>query len=246
MARPALNTKGKFLYIIGNATFSACQNLTNEIETYTNAIILGQATSENKNFYGDAKNVEFPNSGIIAYLSFAWWQDKPQWENADATVPHFPKEMTFEEYRTNQDPVLEMAMDYDFDSLVINPLDHFTQLFMAGDMERLKTESARIVKDPMYAHVPFEEEFAHSSFAITRIGFAQNIAFERQDAVIVTGTAPQHCAGGHDGAFRSFDHRQMARPARFTRDPVIRWVHEFHKFRRFAVQQRKGVLRIGR
>ena len=159
MARPEINAPGKFFYIIGHDTFSACQNLTNEIETYTNAILIGQATSENKNFYGDAKKTTLPNSQLNAYLSFAWWQDKPQWENADATAPHFKSEMTFEEYRSNQDPVVKMAMDYGYESLITNPMDHFTQLFIAGEMEQLKTDAARIIKDPMYAHIPFETEF---------------------------------------------------------------------------------------
>lgn len=159
MARPKINAPGKFFYIIGHNTFSACQNLTNEIETYTNAILIGQATAENKNFYGDAKKTTLPHSGINAHLSFAWWQDKPEWENADATVPHFKREMTFEEYRTNEDPVLQMAMDYDYDSLITNPMDHFTKLFVAGEMDQLKTDAARIVNDPMFAHIPFETEF---------------------------------------------------------------------------------------
>lgn len=159
MARPEINTQGKFFYIIGRRTFSACQNLTNEIENYTNAIMIGEPTAENKNFYGDTKTVTLPNSKINAYLSFAWWQDKPHWENADATAPHFQKEMTFEEYLNNQDPVLELAMNYDYETLIVNPMDHFTKLFMAGEMEQLKSDSARIIKDPMYSHIAFEEEF---------------------------------------------------------------------------------------
>lgn len=159
MARPKINTKGKFIYIIGRRTFSACQNLTNEIENYTNAIMMGEPTAENKNFYGDAKKVTLPNSNINAYLSFAWWQDKPQWENDDATVPQFQKELTFEAYRTNQDPTFEFAMEHDFENYIINPMDHFTKLFIAGEMEQLKTDSERIIKDPLYAHIPFKKEF---------------------------------------------------------------------------------------
>jgi len=159
MARPKINTKGKFIYIIGRNTFSACQNLTNEIETYTNAIMIGEPTAENKNFYGDAKKTTLPNSKMSAYLSFAWWQDKPQWENADATTPQILREMTFEEYRTNQDPVLELTKNFDFDTFIINPMDHFTKLFIAGEMEQLQKDAARIVKDPLYAHIPFQNEF---------------------------------------------------------------------------------------
>jgi len=159
MARPKVNTHGKFIYITGRRTFSACQNLTNEIENYTNAIMMGEPTAENKNFYGDTKKVTLPNSQINAYLSFAWWQDKAPWEGADATTPQFLKEMTFDEYRTNQDPVIEFAMNNDFESFIANPMEHFTKLFVAGEMEQLKTDSNRIVNDPMYAHIPFENEF---------------------------------------------------------------------------------------
>jgi len=159
MARPNINTKGKFIYIIGRQTFSACQNLTNEIENYTNAIMIGEPTAENKNFYGDAKKTTLPNSKMNAYLSFAWWQDKAPWENADATFPQVFIEPTFAEYSTNQDPVLDMAMNYDFDSFLTNPMDHFTKLFIAGEMEQLKTDATRIVKDPVYAHIPFDKEF---------------------------------------------------------------------------------------
>lgn len=129
------------------------------METYTEAILVGEATSENKNFYGDTKTVQLPNSGIKAYLSFAWWQDKPQWENADATTPNFYTEPTFEEYRTNQDPVLTLIEAID-PSDVIDPMAYFRQLFSEGKLEQLKTESARIIRDPKYQHIDFEKEFS--------------------------------------------------------------------------------------
>ncbi|GAA4271555.1 tetratricopeptide repeat protein [Aquimarina gracilis] len=159
LARPNINKRGAFYYIIGRNTFSACQNLTNEIENYTEAIMIGEATAENKNFYGDTSPVVLPKSKIKAYLSFAWWQDMPQWENKDATIPHFGKEMTFDEYRNNEDPVLDLAMKMDIDNVIIDPMDHFTKLFMAGKMEQLAKDTARIVKDPLYAHIPFNKEF---------------------------------------------------------------------------------------
>lgn len=159
MARPQLNTHGKFFYIIGRNTFSACQNLTNEVENYTEAILVGEPTAENKNFYGDTKKVTLPNSGINAYLSFAWWQDMPQWENAAATTPVYEETMTFEQYRTNADPVLELVLSIDAQAALPNPMDHFTQLFMDGKIEQLRTDAKRIINDPKYQHFPFEEEF---------------------------------------------------------------------------------------
>ncbi|MEM8506616.1 MAG: hypothetical protein AAF717_02250 [Bacteroidota bacterium] len=159
MARPELNKKGNFFFVIGRNTFSACQNLTNDVETYTEAILVGEATSENKNFYGDTKSVLLPNSGIKAYLSFAWWQDKPQWENKDATTPNFYVAPTFEEYRTNQDPVLALISTID-PTDVVDPMAYFTQLFREGKLEQLKTDANRILRDPKYQHIDFEQEFS--------------------------------------------------------------------------------------
>ena len=160
MARPKLNKKGNFFFVIGRNTFSACQNLTNDVETFTEAILVGEPTAENKNFYGDTKLVQLPNSGIKAYLSFAWWQDKPQWENADATTPNFYAEPTFEEYRSNQDPVLKLIETIDPKTDIIDPMAYFRQLFTEGKLEQLKTDANRIIRDPKYQHINFEREFS--------------------------------------------------------------------------------------
>ena len=111
MARPNINQKGHFFYIIGRNTYSACQNLTNEIQNYTEAIIVGEPTAENLNFWGDSRPVTLGNSGIKAYLSYAWWQDMSQWDNKEFTIPHLASTMTFEQYANNQDPALEIAMN---------------------------------------------------------------------------------------------------------------------------------------
>ena len=170
MARPSINKKGHFFYIIGRNTFSACQNLTNEIGRYTEAIIVGEPTAENVNFYGDARPETLPNSRLNAYLSFAWWQDVPQWENKDATIPHLAVDMSFEEYKTNQDPVLEVAMNYTDDGFILNPMQHLTELFMAGNYAGVKKDAATISKDPRYKYYEFEKEFTDAGFRLISQG----------------------------------------------------------------------------
>lgn len=171
LARPELIQDGKFFFIIGRQTFSACQNLTNEIENYTNALMIGEPTAENKNFYGDTKKVTLPNSGINAYLSFAWWQDLPQWENADATFPIIGIEPTFEEYKNNKDPVLDFILTQDMSEIVTDPMEHFTQLFMQGKIDQLRADAARILSDPLYASIPFDVQFMQA---------AENLEFQGQ------------------------------------------------------------------
>lgn len=153
-----INQTGKFMVIIGRRTFSACQNLVNELSNYTNAVFVGEPTSENINFYGDNRPVSLPNSGINAYLSFAWWQDKPQWENGPWTAPHLAVGMTFEQYRTNQDPALEAALQFSDSTFVINPMNHLTQLFTSGRVAEVKSEAERMIADPRYQFFDFETE----------------------------------------------------------------------------------------
>jgi tetratricopeptide (TPR) repeat protein len=154
-----INKPGHLFVILGRRTYSACQNLVNELDNYTNAVFVGEPTAENINFYGDNRREVLPNSQIPVFLSFAWWQDKPQWENDDWLAPHLAVDMSFEEYRTNQDPVLQVALDFNSENFVLDPMAYFTGLYMAGKMEQLEKEAVRMVNDPMYSFFNFESEF---------------------------------------------------------------------------------------
>lgn len=170
MARPKVNTRGKFFFIIGRNTFSACQNLTNEIGNYTEAIIVGEPTAENENFYGDARKVNLPNSGMNAYLSFAWWQDKSPWDGKEWTIPHMAKTMTFNDYVTNTDVVLNAAIEYTETGFIMNPMEYLRQLFSEGKMEELKTAGFKIANDPAYKYYNFQEEFGTAGYRLVTDG----------------------------------------------------------------------------
>ncbi len=154
-----IDKPGKFMVIIGRRTFSASMNLVNELDNYTNAVFVGEPTGENVNFYGDNRPVTLPNSGINAYVSFAWWQDKPQWENASWKAPHLSTGMTFEQYRTNQDPALEAALAFNDTTFISDPMGHLTGLFTSGEAEAVPAEAARMISDPNYRFFDFEVEF---------------------------------------------------------------------------------------
>ncbi len=170
MARPKVNKRGRFFYIIGRNTFSAAQNLTNAVEKYTEAILVGEPTAENPNFYGDTRKVTLPNSRINAYLSFAWWQDQAPWDTTKWTIPHIAKAMTFNEYSTNRDGVLDAALNYTETSFILNPMEHLTQLFIAGKYEEVKSAGAKIAKDPAYKYYDFKEEFGTAGYTLLTNG----------------------------------------------------------------------------
>ncbi len=165
-----INKTGKFIVILGRRTFSACQNLVNELDNYTNAIFIGEPTSENINFYGDNNRVELPNSKIPVYLSFAWWQDKPQWENDDWMAPHIAVDMSFEQYRTNQDPVLDTALAFADNNFITDPMQHMTDLYMAGKMEQLNADTKRMINDERYKFFNFESELNSTGYNLINRG----------------------------------------------------------------------------
>lgn len=158
VVKSKINQPGKFFVIIGRRTFSACQNLVNELDNYTEAVFVGEPTSENINFYGDNRQVVLPKSKIPVFLSFAWWQDKPQWEDGPWLAPHVTVDMSYEQYRTNQDPVLDAAYSFTGSNFVRNPIGHLEQLFNESKLDQVKSEAARMVKDSAYKFINFEKE----------------------------------------------------------------------------------------
>ncbi|CAL2103092.1 Tetratricopeptide repeat protein [Tenacibaculum sp. 190130A14a] len=157
-----INQEGKLFVITGRRTFSACQNLVNRLDNYTNAIFVGEPTSENINFYGDATPVPLPNSKLKIRLSFAWWQDKAPWANDQWLAPHLSVDMSFDEYKLNKDPLLKAIFNYNPDGFILRPMDYIRGLFMKGDMEMLQKEIARMMQDSRYKFFNFEHKFLNA------------------------------------------------------------------------------------
>ncbi|MEQ1677536.1 MAG: tetratricopeptide repeat protein [Chitinophagaceae bacterium] len=159
-----INKPGRLFVITGRRTFSACQNLVNELSNYTNALFVGEPTAENINFYGDTRRVELPKTGIPVFLSFAWWQDKPQWENADWTAPQLAVDMSIEEYKTNKDPVLQTCLDFSEKDVVLDPVGRLRELFLAGKRDEVEKEAKKMVTDPRYRYMDFETKINDAGY----------------------------------------------------------------------------------
>ncbi|MGB3152972.1 MAG: hypothetical protein WBB06_00105, partial [Chitinophagaceae bacterium] len=159
-----INKPGKLFVITGRRTFSACQNLVNELSNYTNALFVGEPTAENINFYGDTRNVALPRTGIPVFLSFAWWQDKPQWENADWLAPQLAVDMSFEDYKTNKDPVLEACLNFNGNDVVLDPVGRLRELFTSGKLDEVETEAKKMVNDTRYRYYNFETKFNDAGY----------------------------------------------------------------------------------
>jgi tetratricopeptide (TPR) repeat protein len=161
-----INQPGKLFVIIGRQTFSACQNLVNELSNYTNALFVGEPTAENINFYGDNRRIELPKTKTPVFLSFAWWQDKPQWENAPWLAPHLAVEMSFADYQANRDPVLEACLEFSDNDVVLDPVGRLKDLFEAGKLTELETQAKKMVADPRYKYVNFESKINQAGYEL--------------------------------------------------------------------------------
>src|SRR5688572_1683687 len=159
-----INQPGKLFVIIGRRTYSACQNLVNELHNYTQALFVGEPTAENINFYGDNRRVELPKSKLPVFLSFAWWQDKPQWENAQWLAPQLAVEMSFADYKTNKDPVLDVCLNFSDKDIVLDPMRYLQELFTAGKFDKVESEAKRMVADPKYQYVNFEQKINQAGY----------------------------------------------------------------------------------
>ncbi len=110
--RSKIDERGKFFTIIGRETFSAAQNLVNQLEKYTNVIFVGEPTGARPNSYGEARSLTLPNSGLVVRASTLWWQDLDPRDDRMWTAPQVAAEMTAADYRANRDPALEAILNY--------------------------------------------------------------------------------------------------------------------------------------
>ena len=108
----SIDRPGHLFGIIGPATFSAAQNLTDQLEKYTNILFVGEPTGSKGNHYGDSRKIVLPNSGITVRTAIYFWQDWLPTDDRDATTPQIPAPLTFESYRQKIDPALEAIFKY--------------------------------------------------------------------------------------------------------------------------------------
>jgi hypothetical protein len=159
-----INQPGKLFVIIGRRTFSACQNLVNELHNYTNAVFVGEPTAENINFYGDTGELNYQKLNYQVFLSFAWWQDKPQWENDDWLAPQVAVDMSFADYKSNKDPMLEACLNFRAKILCLDPMQHLRELFSSGKLDQVESEAKKMVADPKYKYVKFEQKINQAGY----------------------------------------------------------------------------------
>lgn len=188
LIKSKVNENGKLITIIGRRTFSAAQNLVNELENYTEVTFIGEPTAENVNFFGDVNLEKLPNSGLTVRLSFMWWQDMDPRDHRNATFPEVHIELSSTDYRKNIDPVLEAALNYQNqvprmlgklrEHLKANQAEEALQLakaFIADPSNTLHISQLRAgINNMGYEHIKGNTSLAKSIFSLNTQLFPEN------------------------------------------------------------------------
>lgn len=108
----SIDRRGHLFCIIGPATFSAAQMLTDALEKYTNVIFVGEPTASRGNAFGDSRRIILPNSGITVRVAIYYWQDWLPTDTRNATIPQIPAPLTLQAYSHKADPALDAVLSY--------------------------------------------------------------------------------------------------------------------------------------
>ncbi len=107
-----INQKGKFFTIIGRSTFSAAQNLTNDLERQTNIIFAGEPTGSKPNFVGETNVILLPYSGLRVSCSSRYWQSYLSDDYRKWVAPQLGVKYYFEDYKNGIDPAMDAIMKF--------------------------------------------------------------------------------------------------------------------------------------
>ncbi len=113
IARPELDKPDKLFVIIGRITGSASQHFATQFDIYTNATFIGENSGGRPNHYGAQRPFTLPNSKLPVRTSQIYHQDATEWDMADCTRPDFYVQLSSEDFRNNEDPILEFIFNFD-------------------------------------------------------------------------------------------------------------------------------------
>lgn len=150
IASRKINQKGKFFCIIGRKTFSAAQNLTNELEKYTEVTFVGEPTAENVNFFGDTKTETLPESKLSFNLSWLWWQNLDPRDKRKATSPALATDMSYADYAGNNDPAMNAVLQNRNSRSFSATLVSFAE---AGKVDEALRFAKQYREDPMHRYM---------------------------------------------------------------------------------------------
>jgi tetratricopeptide (TPR) repeat protein len=171
LERPAIDTAGKLFVIIGRRTFSAAQNLVNDLEQWSAAIFVGEPTGNAPNFFGDHEPLELPHSHLHVMVSTLWWQQQDPRDHRAWVPPQVATEMTAADYRNNVDPAMSTVLNYAGRATVARLL---TEALANRDTAMLTRALLTFRSNPENRYAPVEIEVNRLGYELLRGGHADD------------------------------------------------------------------------
>lgn len=119
-----VNQLGKLYVLIGRRTFSAAVMFANQLQMQTDAIFVGEATSQGPLFFGQPNLIELPNSKLVIGISSNYTIGGLPFDNRTSIEPDIKVEYTFEDFLNNRDPAIDMAFDNIIENITQSTIDN--------------------------------------------------------------------------------------------------------------------------
>ncbi len=156
-----LDDPRRLFVLIGRHTYSAGQQLVNELERFTKATFVGEPTGSPPNSYGDHVDVRLPHSGVELRVAPVWHQSAGPFDRRSATLPDVAAPPRFEHLVAGSDPALAAI-----DRWLEQPrLDDLVRTALAsGDTGALGRSLETFREDPLHHFLRLDGE-------LNRIGY---------------------------------------------------------------------------
>jgi hypothetical protein len=170
--RPRLDRPGHLFVIIGRGTYSAAQNLVQDLERYTHATFVGEPTGSPTAFFGDHEPVTLPRSGVSLNIATLWWHEDPK-DQRPYIAPRWYADVRSADYRDGVDPALRVIAER-ADQPTLG--DRLRQALATGDSAAMAARLDENRRDPVNRFVTGEGEVNALGYSLLGAGQAAQAA----------------------------------------------------------------------
>jgi hypothetical protein len=105
-----LRSDARLYLIMGRQTFSACQNFVTDLDTWTDAVFVGEPSGSRPNAIGESTFSILPYSGLRAGISSRYHQESYPGDDRKWIAPDVPLGLESSDYFANRDPILDTVL----------------------------------------------------------------------------------------------------------------------------------------
>lgn len=205
------NRYGRLYVLIGRQTFSAAQMLLNQLEQFSEAIFVGEASGSGPTHFGDPQRTVLTHTGLTLRTSTIEWRSWLAGEFRTQTDVHIDAPYLAADYFAGRDAALEVALSNSAPSSVARQVE---QLFRTGKTQGAILRFVAHLNNANVARREAAENFVERGRALLADGFERESHFMM---VLVSDYYPRSVAaqlamatslerrGDRDGARRRYE-----------------------------------------